>query len=119
GRKMVWRCDDCLTEKVTGETATAPKCPNCAGKMGKLLALLLSKGRLSKALPSADHIRESVLDQLGRQSALYTKGFEASPLSINEGLIFHRENWELPLMRREVESLRPPIFPGTFPVWQG
>ena len=23
-----------------------------------------------------------------------------------------------PLMRREVESLRPPIFPGTFPVWQ-
>ncbi len=70
GRKMVWRCDDCLTEKVAGETVTAPKCPNCAGKMGKLLAPLLSKGRLSKALPSADHIRESVLDQLGRLSAL-------------------------------------------------
>ena len=22
-------------------------------------------------------------------------------------------------MRREGQSLRPPIFPGTFPVWQG
>src|SRR5713226_9949550 len=34
GRKMVWRCDDCLTENVTGEIATTPECPNCAGKMG-------------------------------------------------------------------------------------
>ncbi len=69
GRKMVWRCKDCLTEKVTGATVTALKCPNCGGKMGKLLAPLLSKGRLSKALPSADHIRERVLDQIGRLSA--------------------------------------------------
>jgi nicotinate phosphoribosyltransferase len=69
GRKMVWRCEDCLTEKVTGATVTALKCPNCGGKMGKLLAPLLSKGRLSKALPSADHIRERVLDQIGRLSA--------------------------------------------------
>ncbi len=69
GRKMVWRCDDCLTEKVTVATATEPKCPNCGGKMGRLLAPLLSKGRLSKALPSADHIREKVLGQLKRLRA--------------------------------------------------
>ena len=66
GRKMVWRCNDCLTEMVTGAAATAPKCPNCGGKMGKLLVPLISKGRLSKALPPADHIRERVLGQLRR-----------------------------------------------------
>jgi len=69
GRKMVWRCDDCLIEKVTVATATEPKCPNCGGKMGRLLAPLHSKGRLSKALPSADHIREKVLGQLKRLRA--------------------------------------------------
>jgi nicotinate phosphoribosyltransferase len=69
GRKMVWRCEDCLTEKVTGATVTTLKCPSCGGKVGKLLAPLLSKGRLSKALPSAHHIRERVLDQIGRLSA--------------------------------------------------
>lgn len=66
GRKVVWRCDDCLTEKVAVQSAKEPKCPNCGGKMGGLLAPLLSKGRLSKALPSADHIRERVLGQLKR-----------------------------------------------------
>jgi nicotinate phosphoribosyltransferase len=69
GRKMVWRCDDCLIEKVTVVTATEPKCPNCGGKMGKLLEPLLSKGRLSKPLPSADYIRERVLGQLNRLRA--------------------------------------------------
>src|SRR5207245_11337409 len=88
-RKMVWRCEDCLTEKVTGATVTALKCPNCGGKMGKLLAPLLSKGRLSKALPSADHIRERVLDQIGRLSAPWTKEFEASPPHISNNHIIH------------------------------
>jgi len=64
GRKMVWRCDDCLIERVTAATMAAPKCPNCGGTMGKLLAALLSKGRLSKPLPSPDQIREKVLAQL-------------------------------------------------------
>jgi hypothetical protein len=34
--------------------------------MAKLLAALLSRGRLSKTLPSPDHIRERVLGQLKR-----------------------------------------------------
>ena len=70
GRKMVWRCDECLREKITGLTVGAPKCPNCGGPMGKLLAPLLSKGRLSKMLPSPDQIREKVLGQLKRLSTL-------------------------------------------------
>jgi nicotinate phosphoribosyltransferase len=69
GRKMVWRCDDCLIEKVTAATVAAPKCPNCGGTMRKLLAPIISKGRLSKALPSPDYIRERVLSQLDRLSA--------------------------------------------------
>src|SRR5438876_8743079 len=68
GRKTVWRCDECLREKITGLTVGAPKCPNCGGPMGKLLAPLLSKGRLSKMLPSPDHIRQKVLGQLKRLS---------------------------------------------------
>jgi nicotinate phosphoribosyltransferase len=74
GRKMVWRCDDCLTEKVTGATTAAPNCPNCEGRMGKMLAPLLSKGRLPKALPSADKIRERVLGQLGRLDVSKKRG---------------------------------------------
>ena len=66
GKKIVWRCDDCLTEKVTGATTAPPSCPNCGRKMGKMLAALLSNGRVSKALPSADDIRERVLGQLSR-----------------------------------------------------
>ena len=66
GRKMAWRCDDCLIEKITGATQTAPKCPNCGVTMAKLLAALLSRERLSKTLPSPDHIRERVLGQLKR-----------------------------------------------------
>ena len=68
GRKMVWRCDECLREKITGLTVDAPQCPNCGGPMGKLLAPFLSKGRLSKTLPSPDQIREKVLGQLKRLS---------------------------------------------------
>ena len=68
GRKMVWRCNDCLKEKVTGATVTSFNCPNCGKEMGKLLVPLISKRRLSKALPSADAIRERVLGQLNRLS---------------------------------------------------
>jgi nicotinate phosphoribosyltransferase len=66
GRKMVWRCDDCMIEKVAVPTASEPKCPSCGGRMGRLLVPLQSRGRLSKALPSADRIRERVLGQLKR-----------------------------------------------------
>jgi len=69
GRKVVWRCDDCLIEKVAVRGAKEPKCSNCGEKMGRLLTPLLSKGRLSKVLPSADHIRERVLGQLKRLDA--------------------------------------------------
>ena len=66
GGKMVWNCEDCLMEKVTGATAAAPSCPNCGRRMGKMLAPLLTKGRQSKVLPSANNIRERVLGQLAR-----------------------------------------------------
>jgi nicotinate phosphoribosyltransferase len=69
GKKMVWRCNNCFAEKVTSSPATMAKCPNCGKEMRKLLEPLLSKGRLSKPLPSADQIRERVLAQIGRLTA--------------------------------------------------
>ena len=66
GKKMVWRCDDCLLEKVTVESLPMSKCPNCRNDMQKLLMPLITKGRLASALPSADNIRKRVLDQLDR-----------------------------------------------------
>jgi nicotinate phosphoribosyltransferase len=69
GKKMVWRCHTCLTEKVTVANAAASDCPGCGGEMGKLLTPLLSEGRLARVLPSAEHIRERVLGQLERLSA--------------------------------------------------
>jgi nicotinate phosphoribosyltransferase len=64
GRKMVWRCSNCLTDRVTSTTETAPKCPNCGEEMGKLLEPIISRGRLSRVLPSPDSIRAVVLGQL-------------------------------------------------------
>jgi nicotinate phosphoribosyltransferase len=66
GKKLVWRCDACSTEKVTPAAATTFKCPRCGREMSKLLVPLLSKGRLAKALPSHDDIRGRVLAQLER-----------------------------------------------------
>lgn len=66
GKKMVWRCDDCLLEKVEGYDSQMPRCPNCGNDMLKLLSPLIVKGRLASALPSADNIRKRVLDQLDR-----------------------------------------------------
>lgn len=66
GRKKVWRCEKCLIEKVTAPSASISKCPNCGGPMGMMLVPLISDGKVSAPLPSADSIRENVLGQLER-----------------------------------------------------
>jgi len=70
GKKLVWRCGNCLIDKVTAATVTSSECPTCGGKMSELLARLISNGRLSKPLSSADQIRERVLSQLERLNVL-------------------------------------------------
>ncbi len=66
GKKHVWRCDNCLLEYVTPEKAPAPSCSRCKGKTRPMLLPLIEKGRISKALPGPDTIRQLVLEQLGR-----------------------------------------------------
>ncbi len=66
GRKQVWRCNKCLREYVLPEKAAAPSCSECDGKTEPMLLPILERGRLSKALPSPDKIRQLVLQQLGK-----------------------------------------------------
>jgi nicotinate phosphoribosyltransferase len=70
GKKLVWRCENCLNDKVTANIVTEVECPTCQRKMSKLLEPLITNGGLPKPLPSADRIRERVLGQLERLKAL-------------------------------------------------
>ncbi len=69
GRKEVWRCDDCLIERVKPASSPAPACPKCGEKTYPLLMPLITKGGLAKPLPSAEKIRDSVLRQLKQPGA--------------------------------------------------
>ena len=64
GKKEVWRCDKCLLDYVLLEGVPSPSCSNCRNKTRPLLVTLLDGGRPTSPLPSADKIRELVLDQL-------------------------------------------------------
>ncbi len=64
GKKQVWRCDNCLVEYITLEKAPAPSCSRCKGKTRRMLLPLITNGRLSKALPRPDAVRQLVLEQL-------------------------------------------------------
>lgn len=69
GGKEVWRCDQCIREYVTSQNAPAPTCTNCGGKTSRLLKKLLSQGRLTDTLPTADEIRDYVIEQLGKSAS--------------------------------------------------
>ncbi len=69
GKKQVWRCDDCLIERVKPARLPAPTCSKCGGKTHPLLMPLITRGGLATPLPSADKIRHSVLGQLKRLGA--------------------------------------------------
>ena len=70
GTKQVWRCDDCLLEKVTLRSAPAPACPKCGHKTNPLLTPLLKKGSLASPLPGPDEVRKLVLGQLSKLPSL-------------------------------------------------
>ncbi len=64
GIKQVWRCKDCLIELVRPSGSKAPNCPHCGKKMRSLLESLITKGQLTRPLPTANQIRGRVLDQI-------------------------------------------------------
>jgi nicotinate phosphoribosyltransferase len=65
-KKHVWRCEKCLSTRVTRKNADdQPLCPEGHGKMKLLSEKLLQNGALTGgALPKPVRIRDYVLDQL-------------------------------------------------------
>lgn len=64
GRKEVWRCPECMTDLIALAQREKPDCPKCGGETERLLEPLLEKGKVVSDLPTADEIRERVLEQL-------------------------------------------------------
>ncbi|RLF24410.1 MAG: nicotinate phosphoribosyltransferase [Thermoprotei archaeon] len=64
GRKMLWRCPECLVLEVTPFGAKAPRCEKCGIEMEPLLRPLIKNGEIVVKLPSPDEIRKYVLEQL-------------------------------------------------------
>ena len=64
GKKEVWRCKTCITERITLWDAPAPECPACRRKMERTLIPLIKQGVITAELPDAHILRQRVLDQL-------------------------------------------------------
>ena len=69
GRKMVWRCDNCLLEEVRPAKDGGPKCPSCGLDTHQMLLPLIENGRVVRTMPKPEEIRTNVLQQLERLSA--------------------------------------------------
>ncbi len=71
-KKRVWRCEKCLSTRVTRKNANdPPTCPEGHEKMRLLSKEVLQKGRLAgSSLPKPMQIREYVLDQLQHMDLL-------------------------------------------------
>ena len=63
GSKKVFRCRSCLETTILPAGRRGGSC-KCGGKNEELLLPLFQKGKLKKALPKPDNIRNSILKQL-------------------------------------------------------
>ncbi len=63
GRKEVLRCKSCMHTEVVYR-AKPDICPECGGEMISMLRPLVKKGKIVARLPSAEEIRNYVLEQL-------------------------------------------------------
>ncbi len=68
GRKIVWRCEQCMDVRVTQEGNEAPICLNCDQKTVKLTTELVKGGKTMHRKKEPHEIREHVLKQLERVS---------------------------------------------------
>ncbi|MFQ6068327.1 MAG: nicotinate phosphoribosyltransferase [Candidatus Bathyarchaeia archaeon] len=68
GRKEVWRCRKCLADIVLPYHDSQPRCPECGGKMERMLKPLVKKGKVVAKLPKPKEIRKYVLKQLEKLS---------------------------------------------------
>jgi len=66
GRKDVWRCPECVIDRVAKKSQDSPRCPNCGRTMKALLEPLIRDGKLVAKLPNVDEIRSKLLSQLSK-----------------------------------------------------
>jgi nicotinate phosphoribosyltransferase len=66
GKKQVWRCLTCLTDKVTLFNDKPPKCPLCGSKTEPMLKQIIKKGKIVTKLHKPDEIRSYVLEQIAK-----------------------------------------------------
>jgi len=64
GKKQVWRCPKCLTDRVLPFKAPSPECAECKGKTEPMLKPLVKDGKIVTELPKPKEIREYVLAQV-------------------------------------------------------
>ncbi|MFQ5818763.1 MAG: nicotinate phosphoribosyltransferase [Candidatus Heimdallarchaeota archaeon] len=76
GKKEVWYCNTCFTERTTLWEAPAPKCSVCEQKMERALIPLIQQGVITAELPDAQILRQQVIDHL---QALRTREGEGRP----------------------------------------
>uniref|UniRef100_A0A7V3ZY05 nicotinate phosphoribosyltransferase n=1 Tax=candidate division WOR-3 bacterium TaxID=2052148 RepID=A0A7V3ZY05_UNCW3 len=66
GKKKVWRCNNCLTLKVTSNNVDSVKCFSCGQNMELMLVQYIENGKMVRPLPTVDEIRSYVLTQIQR-----------------------------------------------------
>lgn len=64
GKKMVWRCEQCLRMETTLMEAHPPRCGHCGIKMTPITTKLMEKGRILQVPKHPKELRRIVLDQL-------------------------------------------------------
>lgn len=79
GRKQVWRCEE-MHDTITSFYKELDKCPACGGGVKPLLTPLIQNGKLMRKTPTADEIRDRVLQQLKRLAEL--DGFNPEPITL-------------------------------------
>lgn len=64
GMKQVWRCRECLTDKILPFKSPAPQCPRCGGRTEGMLKPLLLNGEIVAKIPTPMETRSYVIEQL-------------------------------------------------------
>lgn len=64
GRKQVWRCNKCMTDKVSLANNQASNCAVCGETTVSMLKPLIRNGKIVEEVPKPEQIRQYVLKQL-------------------------------------------------------
>ncbi len=71
GTKQVWRCSSCHSSLVLPRGKRAERC-SCGGETFPLLEPMIEQGKIVKEIPSAQKLRDYVLEQLQNYSLFFS-----------------------------------------------